>query len=194
MSSDSALSRAIASKARCPVGASSTFFTVLTEGIHLWSGPWYSGVVSSNATHSGALLSIGYEGRSLGDVVDVLVEHNVDVLVDVRLNAISRKPGLSKTALSQALAIAGIEYLHERALGNPKDNRDDFRQGRRAARDRYLRSLSNGGRSAFFDTVELARTRRVALFCYEKSHLECHRSCIAERAMQEVPSMQVVEL
>ncbi len=150
--------------------------------------------MSSNGVHSGVLLSVGYEGRSLSDVVDLLVEHDVDVLVDVRLNAISRKPGLSKTALSDALATAGIEYLHERELGNPKDNRDGFRRGLKAARDRYQRSLSNGGQSAFSDTLALARTQRVALFCFERSHAACHRSCIAERATCEDPSMEVVEL
>lgn len=170
------------------------FRQVWSEGIHLCSRLWYAVAMSSNGTHGGVLLSVGYEGRSLSDIVDLLVEHDVDILVDVRLNAISRKPGLSKTALSDALATAGIEYLHERKLGNPRDNRDDFRLGLKAARDRYRRSLFNGGQSAYSDTVALARTQRVALFCYEKSHVACHRSCIAERATCENPSMEVVEL
>lgn len=148
----------------------------------------------SNGTRRGALLSIGYEGRSLIEIVNLLLEHEVDVLVDVRLNAVSRKPGLSKTALSDALTSAGIEYLHERELGNPRDNRDEFRQGRKAARNRYLRRLSNGGLSAFSNTVDLAQTKRVALFCYERTHLECHRSCIAEKATRDDPSVELVEL
>lgn len=165
-----------------------------TAGIPMRAQTWYCAGVSSNGTRTGALLSIGYEGRSLADVVELLVDNDVDVLVDVRLNAISRKPGLSKTALSDALAAAGIEYLHQRELGNPKDNRAGFRSGSKSSRSRYLRSLSNGGYSAYASTVDLAKTQRVALFCYEKTHAECHRSCIADKATQDDATVKVVEL
>ena len=53
----------------------------------------------------------------------------MSVLVDVRLNAVSRKSGFSKKRLTQALKDAGIEYVHEKDLGNPQDNRDSFRNG-----------------------------------------------------------------
>lgn len=43
-----------------------------------------------------ALFSVGYEGRDLSDFVELLQENGVTVLLDVRLNAISRKPGFSK--------------------------------------------------------------------------------------------------
>ena len=49
-------------------------------------------------------------------------------LVDVRLTPISRKPGLSKTALGRELAAVGMVYEHRRELGNPA--RSD-RSGRR---------------------------------------------------------------
>ncbi|MDQ3504076.1 MAG: DUF488 domain-containing protein [Actinomycetota bacterium] len=48
------------------------------------------------------------------------------MLLDVRLNAISRKPGFSKKRLTAALAAVGIGYRHARALGNPRDNREPF--------------------------------------------------------------------
>lgn len=70
--------------------------------------------------------------------------NRVDVLVDVRLNPISRKKGFSKSSLQQALGAARIEYRHERQLGNPKSNRDPFRRGLKSARARYLRHLRNG--------------------------------------------------
>ena len=144
-------------------------------------------------TH-GQLLSVGYERRTIEELVAVLQAASVEVLVDVRLNAISRKRGFSKTALATALDEAGIEYRHERALGNPKDNRDAFRQGHREARRRYERHLSNGASPSKDEIVELARTRRVALFCYERDHTECHRSCITASALRDAPELQLVEL
>ena len=65
-------------------------------------------------------MSIGYEGKTVDDLVAQLLEQGVPVLVDVRLTPPSRKPGLSKTKLSEALAAVGIGYVHHRALGNPK--------------------------------------------------------------------------
>jgi uncharacterized protein (DUF488 family) len=43
-----------------------------------------------------ALFSVGYEGRDPSDFVELLQKNGVTVLLDVRLDAISRKPGFSK--------------------------------------------------------------------------------------------------
>ncbi len=58
-------------------------------------------------------VSVGYQSRTIAEVVDLLVEAGVDILVDVRLNAISRKKGFSKSALASAMRKADIEYRHE---------------------------------------------------------------------------------
>ena len=52
----------------------------------------------------GTLVTIGYEGKTVGDLVATLIEQKVRILVDVRLTPLSRKPGLSKTKLSEALS------------------------------------------------------------------------------------------
>ncbi|MFC7545204.1 DUF488 family protein [Plantactinospora sp. GCM10030261] len=69
------------------------------------------------------LTGVGYEGRTAEELTAYLVASGVSRLVDVRLNAISRKPGLSKGALMRAMSEAGISYEHRRELGNPKSNR-----------------------------------------------------------------------
>ena len=51
-------------------------------------------------TRPSTIVSVGYEGRSVDELVDALVDAGVSVLVDVRENAISRKRGLSKRALA----------------------------------------------------------------------------------------------
>lgn len=144
--------------------------------------------------HSDTIVSIGYERRSVEDLVGLLTRNHVDVLVDVRLNAISRKKGFSKSSLAQALREVGIEYRHERQLGNPKDNRDPFRRGLRSARTRYLRHLQNGASSTYQDVIDLAHTSRIALLCFERAHHECHRSCILDIARADDPALRVLEL
>lgn len=142
----------------------------------------------------GALISVGYERRNLEEFVDLLVDNDVDVLVDVRMNAISRKRGFSKTRLAEALKAAGIVYRHERDLGNPKDNRDPFRQGLQSARDKYHRHLSNGAGPIYEEIVGLTKSLRVAVFCFERDHAECHRSCITDRATRTHPALALIKL
>ena len=123
-----------------------------------------------------------------------VLDNSVDILVDVRLNAISRKKGFSKSALAGVLAEAGIGYRHERELGNPKDNREPFRRGLKSARDRYVRHLGNGAGPVYDELVALAQTVRVALLCFERDHIECHRSCITDGALQADPSVVLLKL
>jgi hypothetical protein len=50
----------------------------------------------------------GCEGRSVADLVEFARAMGAAWIVDVRLNPISRKPGLSKRALAQALDAARL--------------------------------------------------------------------------------------
>ena len=148
----------------------------------------------SSAAESPTIVSIGYEQRTVDELIDLLTANAVSALVDVRLNPISRKKGFSKKALAQALADAGIQYRHERELGNPKDNRDPFRQGLESARQRYRSHLQNGAGPVYEQVVNLANTSRIALLCYERDHAQCHRSCILEAAQSDYPEMNVLQL
>lgn len=74
------------------------------------------------------VMTIGYEGAVLDDFLRTLKHAQVTLLLDVREIALSRRKGFSKTALSEALAAAGIDYRHERMLGSPKEVRHQLRE------------------------------------------------------------------
>lgn len=124
----------------------------------------------------------GYEGRTLADLVAFAHATGAKWIVDVRLNPISRKAGFSKRALSQAIADAGLTYLHLPALGNPKDNRAGFADVQgvagEEARARYGREvLGTDGAAAALDQVrELAARDGVVLLCFEADGRCCHRT------------------
>lgn len=63
------------------------------------------------------------DASTLDSLIERLRAEGVEVLVDIRLNAISRKAGYSKRALAAAVEAAGIRYVHDPRLGNPKENR-----------------------------------------------------------------------
>ena len=121
------------------------------------------------------IIGIGYEGINIDELVLSLKERNVTALVDVRLNAISRKPGFSKKRLQGAVTAADIKYEHLRALGNPKDNPDE----KAAASSRYHEILEKEeGRGALARIHELAQDGTVALLCFECDEGKCHRKLI----------------
>lgn len=132
------------------------------------------------------LVSIGYEGRNVSSLVEQLQANQVQVLVDVRLNPLSRKPGLSKTKLAAALESAGIAYVHHRELGNPKENRDGFRSGSKASRETYQQLLTTEGATrALRHVSELLNGGAVALLCFERDHSQCHRGMVADALCHE---------
>jgi uncharacterized protein (DUF488 family) len=132
-------------------------------------------------TESGGVTGIGYEGKTLESLIEDLKALAITTLVDVRLNAISRKRGFSKRALGAALEEAGIRYQHRPELGNARDNRAGFAEewrtdAGRAARDHYTETLRETKASVAVDELaELACRERVALLCFEASELHCHR-------------------
>ncbi len=142
-----------------------------------------------------SLVSLGYEGRTADELINQMVDAGVSVLVDVRLTPLSRKPGLSKNRLRDALADHGIQYVHLPQLGNPKDNRESFRAGRQSSRDRFRRILhTNDGREALAHVVELLDGEVVALLCFERDHTICHRDIVTEELVKDRPGLSLVHL
>lgn len=128
------------------------------------------------------LATIGYERAELGDFIATLSASNVDILVDIRDRAQSRRPGFSKSALADALGKAGIEYIHLRALGDPKEGREAARRGDfqrfRAIFHEVLRS--DAAQTALSQLEKLADKNRICLMCFERDQLQCHRKIVSD--------------
>lgn len=139
------------------------------------------------------ITGIGYEGETLDSFGRKLTAWNVSTLVDVRLNAISRKRGFAKTALSEGLRANGIKYVHLPALGNPKDNREGYGESNgeaaRHARDVFLARLeSDAALASLEELVDLAQSGRVAVLCFEANERHCHRQQVIEVAVDRLDS------
>src|ERR1700742_2139629 len=76
------------------------------------------------------LATIGYERETQPVVIGKLKDAGVELVIDVRAVAASRRAGFSKTLLAASLNEAGIGYVHLRQLGTPKPGRDAARKGR----------------------------------------------------------------
>lgn len=129
------------------------------------------------------LATIGYEAASQAWVIETLKAAGVQVLIDVRAVAASRRAGFSKGLLSSSLEDAGIEYVHLRALGTPKEGRMAARRGQTAVmREIFEAHLAEPeAQLQLAKAIEIATSKKAALLCYEADHRGCHRSIVVER-------------
>jgi uncharacterized protein (DUF488 family) len=129
------------------------------------------------------LATIGYAAAPQAKVIEALKAAGVEVLIDVRAVAASRRAGFSKGLLSASVADAGMEYVHLRDLGTPKPGRIAARHGRtaemRAIFEAHL--AEPAAQLALAKAVEIAKGRKVALLCYCDEAAKCHRAIVAER-------------
>lgn len=128
------------------------------------------------------LATIGYEGARLDDFLATLKAVDIDIVVDIRDRAQSRRAGFSKTALSEALAGRGIEYVHLKDLGDPKPGREAARAGNYDQFRAIYREVmaSTPAKAAMTQVVELLNGRSICLLCYERDHHTCHRKLVAD--------------
>ena len=129
------------------------------------------------------LATIGYESATQAAVIDRLKAAGVEVLVDVRAVAASRRAGFSKRVLAASLEDAGIDYVHLRQLGTPKPGREAARAGRidemHALYEAHL--AEPAAQLELAQATAIARDRKAALLCYEADVRRCHRQIVADR-------------
>jgi uncharacterized protein (DUF488 family) len=138
------------------------------------------------------LATIGYEGCTIDGVLSRLRDASVELLIDVRAVAQSRKPGFSKRQLAASLDEAGIGYVHLQGLGTPKAGRLAVRAGHPERMEVIFREhmTSDRARAELAQAKGLARERRTCLLCFERDHHTCHRRLVAEMIVAE--TMQTV--
>ena len=128
------------------------------------------------------VFTIGYEKAKPQAVLDELKDAKVDLLVDTRAVAASRRPGFSKRQLAASLDEIGIAYVHLQKLATPTEGREAAHSGDYDTAwkiyDKHIKT-----KDAQRELGELAgfikEGKRVCLLCYERDPAECHRSRIA---------------
>jgi uncharacterized protein (DUF488 family) len=127
------------------------------------------------------LFTIGYEKAKPAAVLNELKRAQVDLLVDTRAVAASRRPGFSKRQLAASLDEAGISYVHLQKLGTPAEGRAAARAGDYDTLwriyDKHIKSRD--AQAALDELLALIKSgQRIALLCYCRDPSACHRSRI----------------
>jgi uncharacterized protein (DUF488 family) len=133
------------------------------------------------------LLTIGYEGCTIAEILAELRAARVGLLIDVRAVPQSRKPGFSKRQLAAGLDEQGIVYVHLQGLGTPKPGRDAVRAGHPERMEPIFREhmTSDHAQADLANARQLAFGARACLLCFEQDPMTCHRRFVAEMVAAE---------
>ena len=128
------------------------------------------------------IFTVGYEATTMGEFLAALQAAGVERVIDVRALPLSRRPGFSKSPLRAALAEAGLDYVHLKALGTPADGRAAARAGKQEALERiYASQLELPEAMVQAEQMrELATEKPSVLLCYEREPAQCHRSLLLD--------------
>jgi uncharacterized protein (DUF488 family) len=123
------------------------------------------------------IFTIGHSNHPIERFLDLLREHAIAVVADVRSTPASRfNPQYNRKALEKSLADAGVAYEFLGAeLGARTQDPACYENGRvsyrrLAATDTFQRGLER--------LMSIGQERRVAMMCAEHEPLDCHRTIL----------------
>ena len=142
------------------------------------------------------LFTVGYEQAKPASVLGELKRAKIELLVDTRAVAASRRPGFSRRQLAAALEEEGIGYIHLQKLGTPAEGRAAARSGDTDTLwriyEKHLRSAD--AQSELHELVGLIKSgKRIALLCYCRDPKTCHRSRIVANIKKKM-AVKVTDL
>jgi uncharacterized protein (DUF488 family) len=128
--------------------------------------------------------TVGHSTHSLDDLVELLVRHGVERLVDVRMIPASRRvPHFARERLAEELPSRGLDYVHMKALGGRRRPAPDSPNGgwRSAGFRGYADYMQTDGFARALGALErLAAERPTAVMCAEALWWRCHRRLVAD--------------
>lgn len=127
--------------------------------------------------------TIGHSTQSSESLIAALTSARIERLVDVRRYPGSRRhPQFNRDTLAAALAVSGIVYVHEPALGGRRTPAHD--SVNTALRDPGFRGFADYMATPEFEgaleALIASASQRTAIMCAEAVPWRCHRSLIAD--------------
>ena len=136
------------------------------------------------SSNNNTVLTIGHSNHPLETFMDLLLQHRITVLADVRSAPYSRfNPHFNREPLAAALKARQIRYVYlGRELGGRSDDPDCYEDGRiryerLAQTDRFHEGIERVMRGA----VE----HRIVLMCSEKEPVDCHRTLLVAQSIDK---------
>jgi len=134
-----------------------------------------------NREEKTTIWTIGHSNRSIENFVDLLREHGIEVLVDVRSFPTSKVEHFKREEMEVWLPKHGVEYVW---LGK------ELGGYRRGGYKRHMKTESF--KEGLRKLLEIATQKRACIMCMEKNPKYCHRRFIS--AQLEKKDVRVVHI
>ncbi len=115
------------------------------------------------------IFTIGYAGRSLQELIQILRANRIEEVIDVRAFPTSKYEEFKGENLSESLSREGISYLHLKELGGYR--RLSYREFTKT--EEFLHGISR--------LLQEAKDKNVAVLCLERNFKACHRRFISQK-------------
>ena len=140
--------------------------------------------VNNRENSSLTIYTIGHSNREADEFVQILNHFRIKLVADVRSQPFSRYcPQFNKNIIQQKLIHSGIQYLFlGKELGARPEHKDYYINSK-VSFDKLKSSISfKKGISRLLDEAE---KKNIAIMCSEKEPINCHRSILISRFLEE---------
>lgn len=145
----------------------------------------FRGNAAAGANSLSKIYTVGHSNHSIEKFIGLLSANGVTAIADVRSQPFSRRnPQFNKERLAATLAQHGIAYVFlGRELGARSEDPACYKDGR----VQYARlAASPIFKSGIERVLAGSQKYRLALMCAEKEPLDCHRTLLVCRALDQV--------
>ncbi|MCF7812456.1 DUF488 domain-containing protein [Candidatus Gracilibacteria bacterium] len=135
-----------------------------------------------SAKQTAGIFTVGYEGVSVDQFFNNLIQNNITTLVDVRHNPRSMKYGFTESTLKKLCQDRRVEYVSVKNLGIPGKLRQELNT--QADYDLLFSDFEKQHMPKVKNELSylkklLDQNKRLALMCFEKDTCCCHRTIVA---------------
>ena len=127
------------------------------------------------------LYTLGHSNRDFDTFADLLRQHGIEAVADVRSSPGSKRfPHFNRSSLQERLPEIGVLYVWFRDLGGFKRVKGED-GAELSGLEGYRAYMGQPAfRSAVEELLELAGQLRTAIMCSEKDPAKCHRLLLSE--------------
>jgi uncharacterized protein (DUF488 family) len=128
-----------------------------------------------------AIYTAGYEGKTVDEFLNLLMQSGIRKLIDVRFNPISRRYGFHKSTLKRLCSSLEIDYHHLPSLGIPGSARAELNSmGSYLALFKEYRCGLVNRTEDVHAVMSLLESEPSVLVCMEANPECCHRNVLAQ--------------
>lgn len=146
--------------------------------------------------HNIELFTIGHSNHSLEQFLELLRQHEIEALADIRRYPSSRTfPHFKRDNLREEREASGIEYLWIEELGGRRPRAEDFDSPNMGLRNESFHNyadhmLTDEFQNAMNKLEDIAGAKRTVIMCAESVFWRCHRRLVSDFVVANGGSVQ----